>query len=207
MKIRGYVNADWERLCAIHDAARKDELAAAELSAAFLNLEATAESEGLFGGEVLVCEVNDGVNGFVAFAAGELTWLYVDPAAYRQGIGRQLPRAAIDRCRRRMSTEVLVGNERALSLYLSEGFTTVSGVMAYDVTDRRAPELVRCLNTRRFDLPPRDLANDTGAEGFVFIDADDSPNRRPLLLIGNEVCQTLTEVEVRRVVSKRPGQT
>lgn len=125
MTVRAYFAADWGRLCAIHDAARRDELAAAGLSAAFLSLEETAENEGLFSGEVLVFEANGHVKGFVAFAAGELTWLYVDPAEYRQGVGRQLLREAIARCRGAMSTEVLVGNENALSLYLSEGFAIV----------------------------------------------------------------------------------
>ncbi len=54
MTIRAYLDEDWRRLCAIHDAARRDELAAAGLSAAFLTLEETAENEGPFGGEVLV---------------------------------------------------------------------------------------------------------------------------------------------------------
>ena len=46
MKIRLYTNGDWLRVCAIHDAARRDELAAAHLEAAFLTLEQTAENEG-----------------------------------------------------------------------------------------------------------------------------------------------------------------
>jgi ribosomal protein S18 acetylase RimI-like enzyme len=47
---------------------------------------------------------------------------YVDPTRYRQGIGRQLLRHAINASAGSLSTEVLVGNDTALALYLSEGF-------------------------------------------------------------------------------------
>lgn len=122
MKLRAYSPSDWERLCEIHDAARRDELLASGLAEAFLSLEQTAGNEGLFEGEVVVAEVQGEVCGFVAYAAGELTWLYVEPARYKQGVGRQLLRHAIQSCGGHISTEVLVGNEPALALYLSEGF-------------------------------------------------------------------------------------
>ncbi len=41
---------------------------------------------------------------------------------YKQGIGRRLLRHAIEASGGRICTEVLVGNEVALALYLSEGF-------------------------------------------------------------------------------------
>ena len=92
------------------------------LAAAFLTLEATADTEGLFDGEVVVAEAAGEVCGFVACADGELTWLYVEPSRHRQGIGRQLLRHAILAAGGNLSTEVLVGNDAALALYLSEGF-------------------------------------------------------------------------------------
>jgi GNAT superfamily N-acetyltransferase len=122
MPVRPYSPTDWERLCLIHDAARAHELEASGLAAAFLTLEATAQNEGLFDGEVVVAEVQGEVFGFVAYAKGELTWLYVEPSKYKQGIGRQLLRHAIQASEGNMSTEVLVGDEPALALYLSEGF-------------------------------------------------------------------------------------
>ncbi len=122
MNLRPYSAADWDRLCVIHDAARVHELQASGLDAAFLTLEATAENEGLFDGEVVVAEVDGQVSGFVAYTAGELSWLYVHPSRYKQGIGRQLLRHAIDASGGTISTEVLLGNEPALALYLSEGF-------------------------------------------------------------------------------------
>jgi ribosomal protein S18 acetylase RimI-like enzyme len=122
MKLRHYSPEDWKRICVIHDAARVHELEASGLSAAFLTLEETAENEGLFDGEVVVAEVEGEVCGFVAYAEGELTWLYVEPSRYKQGVGRQLLRHAIAAAGGNISTEVLVGNEAALALYLSEGF-------------------------------------------------------------------------------------
>ena len=123
MNLRPYSPTDWERLCLIHDAARVHELEASGLAAAFLTLEATAANERLFDGQVIVAEVEGEVCGFVAYAEGELTWLYVEPSRYRQGVGRQLLRHAIKALEGNMSTEVLAGNEPALALYLSEGFT------------------------------------------------------------------------------------
>jgi ribosomal protein S18 acetylase RimI-like enzyme len=123
MNLRPYLSEDWERLCIIHDAARMHELRASGLAEAFLSLEQTAGGEGLFDGEVVVAEIEHEVCGFVAYSKGELHWLYVDPTRYKQGIGRHLLRHAIHASAGKMSTEVLVGNDAALALYLSEGFT------------------------------------------------------------------------------------
>lgn len=128
MPVRPYTPSDWDALCVIHDASRRDELLAAGLLDAFLTLEQTAENEGLFDGEVLVDEEDGEVKGFVAWADGELTWLYVHPSAYRQGVGRRLLQQAILRCDGTISTEVLVGNEPPLALYLSAGFRILKRV-------------------------------------------------------------------------------
>ena len=72
--------------------------------------------------------LDDKVQGFVAFADGELNWLYVDPGMYRKGVGRALLRHAIERSEGLLSTEVLVGNESALALYLAEGFRVAKRV-------------------------------------------------------------------------------
>jgi ribosomal protein S18 acetylase RimI-like enzyme len=122
MRFRQYVPADWVRLCEIHDAARKYELSAAGLSDAYLTLKQTAHGEGLFDGQLIVAEVNDEVQGFAAFTDGELTWLYVEPRMYRKGVGRALLKHAIAANGGELRTEVLVGNDAALGLYLAEGF-------------------------------------------------------------------------------------
>lgn len=125
MIIRTYKSYDWPRLCQIHDAARLDELRLSAGEAAFLSLEQTAETEGLFDGALDVADVNGIVEGFVAYRNDELTWLYVNPARYGQGIGRGLLRHALAHAGPTITAEVLEGNEPALRLYLSEGFRVV----------------------------------------------------------------------------------
>ena len=122
MNIRPYQNADWPRLCAIHDLARMDELREAGLQDAFIPLEIAAEKEGLFDYDILVAERNGTVLGFVAFSEDELAWLYVDPGSYRSGVGKLLTKATLLERPNGLSIEVLSGNEAALAFYKSVGF-------------------------------------------------------------------------------------
>jgi len=76
------------------------------------------------------------------------------------------------------------------------GLERMGGVLVYDITDPRAPFRLDYLNTREeWDTDPEDLpdlasAGDLGPEGLVFIPADQSPNGRHLLVVGNEVSGT-----------------
>lgn len=124
-QLRPYKTEDWDAIASIHDRARLDELRVSVGIDAFLSLADTAENEGLFEGEVWVACKDETVVGFVAFSDCEVTWLYVDPTYYRQGIGRMLLRQAISRCGETANTSVLSGNDTALQLYLSEGFKIV----------------------------------------------------------------------------------
>ena len=119
---------DWSRLCAIHDAARLDELRRTVGVDAFLDLETTWRAEGLFDDRVDVACVGDEVVGFVAHVERELTWLYVDPAHARHGVGRALVRHVISERPGPLRVEVLEGNTPALALYASEGFAVVDRV-------------------------------------------------------------------------------
>ena len=125
---RSYQSTDWSRLCEIHDASRLDELRFTVGTRAFLTLEQTAESEGLFDDKLVVAEVDGVVQGFVAYSDAELTWLYVDPQFYQKGIGRALVRHAIADATSAMELEVLEGNTPALKLYLSEGFKVIKRI-------------------------------------------------------------------------------
>lgn len=131
--IRPYRQADWPRVEAIHDAARRMELALAGLSAAFVPLAEAAESEGLFEYTVRVAEADGEVAGFVAYGGDALAWLYVDPARMRRGIGKRLVRHVIQALPARpLLLETLSGNEPALRLYASMGFAvtdTLTGRM------------------------------------------------------------------------------
>lgn len=128
MRVRKYVPSDWTHLCVIHDAARQQELLVSGLLNAFLNLEQTAENEGLFDGLVLVAEDKNERLGFIAISDNEITWLYVSRAHQRQGVARLLVRAALESATGPVSLEVLSGNDAALNLYLSEGFEVVKQV-------------------------------------------------------------------------------
>lgn len=125
MHIRPYHHTDWTRICAIHDAARQYELDASGLADAFLTLEQTGAAEGLFDATLLVAVENGVISGFAGYTDDELTWLYVDPARYRQGVGRALLRAVLRAAGKPLALDVLVGNDAALALYRSEGFRIV----------------------------------------------------------------------------------
>ena len=125
---RPYQSTDWSRLCEIHDAARLDELSLTVGTEAFLSLEQTAESEGLFDDKLVVAEVDGVVQGFVVYSDAELTWLYVDPQFYKKGVGRSLVRHAIADSTSAMELELLEGNTPALKLYLSEGFKVIKRI-------------------------------------------------------------------------------
>jgi ribosomal protein S18 acetylase RimI-like enzyme len=125
IQLRKYNSEDWDSIADIHDRARLDELRASVGVEAFLSLATTFENEGLFEGEVWVACDDEMVVGFIAFADDEVTWLYVSPDFYRQGIGKRLLSQAIDRCGETVSTSVLSGNDAALHLYLSEGFKII----------------------------------------------------------------------------------
>lgn len=122
VEIRPYSEGDWEAIAGIHDAARLDELRGSTGVEAFRTLAQTAGSEGLFDGWLWVAEIDGVVAGFVALDDSEVTWLYVDPRRYRQGVGRALLRHALAAAGPRVEVTVLDGNPAALGLYLGEGF-------------------------------------------------------------------------------------
>ncbi len=75
------------------------------------------------------------------------------------------------------------------------GLERMGGVLVFDITDPKAPQRVDYLNTREnwgtvfsaTAAPALDSVGDLGPEGLAFIAAKDSPNGKPLLLVGNEV--------------------
>lgn len=72
------------------------------------------------------------------------------------------------------------------------GLERIGGIMTYDITNPNSARFVDYVNTR-----PKDL----GPEGLAFISAENSPNRKPLLVVGNEVSGT-TSIYAVDVVGK-----
>lgn len=88
------------------------------------------------------------------------------------------------------------------------GLERIGGVLVYDITDPRAPVRLDYLNTRDewlMDPPVLATAGDLGPEGLVFIHADQSPNGRHLLVVGNEVSGTTAVMQLNLSVGA-PGK-
>ncbi len=121
IKIRPYKEKDWKAVCAIHDAARPDELRGSCDPRAFVPIEEDDEVEDLKRSEKLVAVVENRVVGFVGVDNKYLAWLYVDPAYYHRGIGRRLLQKGLEIIGSDAWTIVLDGNKSAIALYESEG--------------------------------------------------------------------------------------
>jgi hypothetical protein len=97
--------------------------------------------------------------------------------------------------------------------YAFIGLERIGGVVVYDISNPHAPRFVDYVNNR--DLTQdvslvinegtedeEELSNpaagDLGPEGLLFIKADDSPNGKPLLVIGNEISGTTTVFEINK---------
>ncbi|WP_270457570.1 GNAT family N-acetyltransferase [Lactobacillus gasseri] len=134
--MRKFQETDFDDLCVIHDQARKQELKAANLEAAFKPLKIAAIEEDLFSYNIYVAAIDEKIVAFVAFSDDELAWLYVDPSFQKQGIGSKLIEFSLTKMKRPAYLEVLTGNP-AKSLYLHKGFKFLqheSGKMPGDET-------------------------------------------------------------------------
>ncbi len=77
------------------------------------------------------------------------------------------------------------------------GLERIGGVMVVDVSVPAAPKLLTYFNPRDFTAAPDSpAAGDLGPEGLIVIDAADSPNGRPLLVVANEVSGSTSIIEV-----------
>ncbi len=81
--------------------------------------------------------------------------------------------------------------------YAFVGLERMGGIMVYDVTNPYQVSFVDYFNPRNFavetlqaDGTTNRAAGDLGPEGLTFIPANKSPNRKPLLVVGNEVSGT-----------------
>jgi ribosomal protein S18 acetylase RimI-like enzyme len=122
---RDYQDSDWNAICAIHDRARPDELNGSCDPRAFIPIEQDPEVEDLKRSRKFVACDGDKAVGFVAVDEKYVSFLYVDPNHYGQGIGRKLLQIANEWIGEGAWTIVLDGNQRAITLYESEGYREV----------------------------------------------------------------------------------
>ncbi len=77
------------------------------------------------------------------------------------------------------------------------GLERVGGIMIYDITNPFQVEFVQYLNNRDFDGDAETgTAGDLGPEGIVFINKNESPIRKPMLAVTNEVSGSTTLYEI-----------
>lgn len=67
------------------------------------------------------------------------------------------------------------------------GLERMSGIMVYDISTPNKPKFIEYFTTRNFTKTETAKQGDLGPEGLIFIAAKDSPNGKPLLVVGNEV--------------------
>ena len=90
--------------------------------------------------------------------------------------------------------------------YAFVGLERMSGIAVFDVSNPKKPRFVTYADRRDFSQSPsievdgaevpNPAAGDLGPEGIEFVPAWASPNRKPLLIVGNEVSGTTTVWEI-----------
>ena len=124
--MRVYRDDDWAAVCALHDRARPDELRGSCDPHAFVPLaDEKEDADSFHHSRKFVACFGEQIVGFVGIDGTYISWLYVEPNYYGQGIGRQLLRLGIELIGARAWTVALAGNTRARRLYESEGFQVV----------------------------------------------------------------------------------
>ncbi len=78
------------------------------------------------------------------------------------------------------------------NVYAFTSLERIGGVMIYNVTNPVSPYFVGYTNNRTLATN----GPDRGAEGMIFIDANNSPTNKPLLILANEISSTLTIYEI-----------
>lgn len=71
------------------------------------------------------------------------------------------------------------------------GLERVGGVAVYDISNPSSPVYMSYVNTRN------GLSGDLGPEGITFVPANRSPNKEPLVIVGNEISGTTAIFQVR----------
>jgi GNAT superfamily N-acetyltransferase len=124
--IRPYEETDWPEICRVYDASKPQELRIDGAQPVFPPL-ATDElwRNNFRSNQVYVATDAGRITGFAGFTGPYIGWMFVDPAFFRRGIGRALLRRVLDEIDGDAWLWSLKGNERAASLYRSEGFEPI----------------------------------------------------------------------------------
>ncbi|MGL5531701.1 MAG: choice-of-anchor I family protein [Culicoidibacterales bacterium] len=78
-------------------------------------------------------------------------------------------------------------------VYAFVGLERIGGIMTYDITTPESATFANYINTRDFT---NKIAGDVAPEGLEFISAAESPTKKPILLVGNEVSGTVSLLEL-----------
>jgi ribosomal protein S18 acetylase RimI-like enzyme len=126
--IRVFGPNDWDAVCEIYERSAALELARSGLDARAFRPMADEEDRETFprlNSALLAC-IDGRVVGFVAWRPdGYLSWLYVDPAHHRCGIGGRLLDEAMERLGPEAWTLAKCGNDPAITLYQGRGMEIV----------------------------------------------------------------------------------
>ncbi len=88
--------------------------------------------------------------------------------------------------------------------YAFIGVERIGGILVYELSDPRHPEFVQYINNRDFTQDPSSgAARDLSPEGVIFIAGEESPSKRPLLVVANEVSGTTTVYEIAPIFDPR----
>ncbi|RKG33543.1 choice-of-anchor I family protein [Acinetobacter tianfuensis] len=80
--------------------------------------------------------------------------------------------------------------------YAFIGLERASGIMVYDISNPAQAQFVQYFNHRDITQTEITKQGDLGPEGLIFIAAQDSPNGKPLLAVGNEVSGTTAVYQI-----------
>jgi 2',3'-cyclic-nucleotide 2'-phosphodiesterase (5'-nucleotidase family) len=81
--------------------------------------------------------------------------------------------------------------------YAFIGLERVGGIMVYDVTNPNFPDFVEYRNDRNFAVDAKDdLTGHYGPEGIIFIEASESGNGQPLVVVSHEISGSVAIYQV-----------
>ncbi|MEZ4519493.1 MAG: GNAT family N-acetyltransferase [Chloroflexota bacterium] len=166
--IRPYTEDDWTTVCAIHDAARPQEVAGVMPPEKVLSMTEAAEDDMFFASTAFVaCAEDDRPVGFIAILDELITWLYVAPGWQGKGIGRRLMTHVQPLIGDDGYVNCLASNTPAAEFYRSCGFEDAA-VFPGDCEGYPCQVLRLCLPTSRHrERPPKPASSSLLLAGFT----------------------------------------